>query len=1227
MAFPYIDTPRTEIDGNATYLTNGFRSAGRTHLSALDSVENSFHTPSKDNDVIKGFGDGRRRTSGTSKVGTPRATTAPRSTRSALRHLPTTAPARGEFTPLMKSATKNNFMRNVSTARGTDDPRTPGYMRDNNRGSAHTPGLPNMDMSDIYEEDMTGDDPTPVPQVASSSAQSTPLPGLTGRDSKGILGDGQNMTLKEQERIIDRLDKDNWNLKLKIHYLEEQIEKAGPEFNTLALKENTELKVARLTMQRDISRYKKNLLQAERDLEDYRQQLVEMKERSRRKHTDEEVQREMDAMREEIDSRDNEIRELREELRLSKDEKSQEAEKLRDEVEDLEAIVREKERAIDERDEELEELREKRQDGDAAAELQAELDRAKEQIEELQESLDKAKSDSQEANESARQAIDEKDRAEEDLRELQDEMSNKSVMTKGFSRQLEERAEKLEEEVRQLSKEKQDLVTEVERKSHTVSRLEQRCDEIQQDLKSNAGKLGEDLDATRRERDLAQQEVERLSARLQEAREEVQRRSEEKELLQTRHHALTDESGGLQTELSRAQSRIRELQSAVEEATNRAQDTQNIRWQQKVEVDRLQDEIEALQHEIEDKEGHFALEQDRWESTKRTLQSQKDRAEEQAMGYKRTVERLQQTEHTLSGKEFKLQEAIDSEKQRHTQEEAVLARQVKELDNDLAQKRHIIDEQRSDLLTVREELRISRREEQSLKEKLQALEDEVVVLQSSLADEQEYAKGRLQKGSSDVENQLQKAIADRQTLRDQLANAHVEMHDLRTTVAEIEAERSELQAQLEKAGNPDDTIRFDREKLELRRNSTRLESELKRLRDDKSSLLEAKDTLEKQLGSEIERAAAEEGRLSAEIDRLQDKLLAGSGNRDRELATTKTKVQRLERRIQELETIIENQPPMEHEHSTAHGDLSLLRHSLEEARLREKNILQREADSKASSRALKSRVADLERELHDALMNKFDSNSQQNSPSNKLHDELRSLRKQLSDAHRSLKEIKSKNRDLERAAMREEDQKDLHELLKSSTLEAESLALKVSERDSRLNDLKTQLRRIREERAYCVRKAETVSKDLETLQQRYDEALEKVALGKSTNKTKHEKEIRGLGKEIVWLRARLHREEKFRRDLAWSKGLMELGERVRVACNEADLRMISEMGVQAGDRNPARTPRSKFRSAVSMVVAAVRMQRMGQDWRRTKKIGEGLKRAKSEMLKRREGSHRSLLDQ
>lgn len=71
--------------------------------------------------------------------------------------------------------------------------------------------------------------------------------------------------------------------------------------------------------------------------------------------------------------------------------------------------------------------------------------------------------------------------------------------------------------------------------------------------------------------------------------------------------------------------------------------------------------------------------------------------------------------------------------------------------------------------------------------------------------------------------------------------------------------------------------------------------------------------------------------------------------------------------------------------------------------------------------------------------------------------------------------------------------------------------------------------------------------------------------------------------------------------------------------------MISDMGVQSRDRDPVRTPRRKLRSAISLVVATVRMQKMGQEWSRAKKLGEGLKRAKSEMLKRRESSTKSPL--
>ena len=191
MALPYIDTPRTEIDGNATYLTNGLRSAARHNLSALDSVENSFQTPTKDLDVVQALEKNRQRRD--ASLRTPRVTTgaSARSARTVLndrRTLPNAAPPKGEFTPLMKSATKNNFLRK-STARRTS--------------SMNTPGLPTLDESEMYTDSIrdSDDQATPLPQIASSSPQSTPLPGRNS--AGGIVGDGQAMTLREQENVRD----------------------------------------------------------------------------------------------------------------------------------------------------------------------------------------------------------------------------------------------------------------------------------------------------------------------------------------------------------------------------------------------------------------------------------------------------------------------------------------------------------------------------------------------------------------------------------------------------------------------------------------------------------------------------------------------------------------------------------------------------------------------------------------------------------------------------------------------------------------------------------------------------------------------------------------------------------------------------------------------------------------------------------------------------------------
>ena len=180
----YIETPRTDA-GNATFMTNG-------HNLEDFSVENSFVAPRGNDDLLHQMRKGRGLNLKTPRARNPLAD----------RHNLPNIPRPGEFTPLLKSVTKNNLNRN-NKARGV--PQTPAFLKDGFKGT-DTPGLPGIESSKIYGEE-TGslagndDDGTPVPQVASSSAQSTPV-ALPNRDAGGVLtAEGNAMTLREQENV------------------------------------------------------------------------------------------------------------------------------------------------------------------------------------------------------------------------------------------------------------------------------------------------------------------------------------------------------------------------------------------------------------------------------------------------------------------------------------------------------------------------------------------------------------------------------------------------------------------------------------------------------------------------------------------------------------------------------------------------------------------------------------------------------------------------------------------------------------------------------------------------------------------------------------------------------------------------------------------------------------------------------------------------------------------
>jgi hypothetical protein len=73
-------------------------------------------------------------------------------------------------------------------------------------------------------------------------------------------------------QVIDSTRKENFSLKLKIHFLEERLAQLAPDQVDLALKENIELKVEFQTVRQELKRYKKLLIETEGAVEDLKKE-------------------------------------------------------------------------------------------------------------------------------------------------------------------------------------------------------------------------------------------------------------------------------------------------------------------------------------------------------------------------------------------------------------------------------------------------------------------------------------------------------------------------------------------------------------------------------------------------------------------------------------------------------------------------------------------------------------------------------------------------------------------------------------------------------------------------------------------------------------------------------------------------------------------------------------------------------------------------------------------
>lgn len=1209
-----LDTPRTNV-GDATY------------LQAQDfdiTQEQSFQSPSKDHiNILHQMGGGRNGRAGGISLKTPR-TRMPFGDRTNNRG--------AEFTPLLKSATRNSAMMFGGNGGGKENngmPRTPAFLKPGGLDRVLENDLSPVPSGSLYEEDSNGNsyvDGTPIPRIDSSSIADTPIQPIARRNGgPDVLSDGNQLSLKEQENVIDKIEKENFGLKLKIHFLEEALRKAGPGFSEAALKENTELKVEKVQMQKELHRYRKTASSAEKEIDQYRQQIAHLERQPRGGASDEDLNQLQDALHE----RESELKSLYQKLDEG-DAQLEQGNKLRDAVTDLEHDLREKDRQVDEREDQIEKLRrdinerddevveleEQLKDAKKRAEelnpqqWEDEIDSARETISDLQADIKKLKHELEEAKEDQQQAEREKDQAVYDLQELQDELANKSISTKGLNRQLEDKMTRLEEELEDLQQNHEDLqqnheVLQQDRqeKIQAIERLQQRITELDQSagtreksmrselesairerddaekqlqsataangnaaqmvakLQSEVNRLQTSLQAAEQERDMARQqaqsagnasklipqlqgEVNRLQVELDHAIKDrdtaenhnqaigqqldefelsLRNKSDEKELLQIRHDALTSESSSLQKELSRAKESLEDLRHQLDhEKTQSLAAEREVREQYKGEIDRLHDELEDLRAEAREKERAYDDDCQRWEKEARGLEGQRAAAEEQLESLKRTVEKLQAVEGSLSGKETRLQQALELEKQRHAQAETSLSSQISQLNADLQDRQRTLDEVKDELVKLREELRLSQREERSLIEKIEGLEDELDVLQAEASDDRlasesnirtleaqadqlgrqiDGYKHELESASSRptqsfvghkdtqlkrVEADLERVTRSETRLKEQLLRLESDITALRERAGNAEMERDSIKStlsalQASTAANGSSS-RFaashsDEEKIELRTQKMRLDLEVRKLQDNLSSLQDQKSTLEAEL--RVTREAMEDERLTykeKDLEYLKKDVAHRETVRD-----LKRQLDELERQAHNLEiSLLQTSSP--HSSTSSSGrknEVAEVRAQLAASHATIKDLRTQIKDvEKSSASKLKSLTSEIETKEEEWEADRFSLERSVQS----LAQSKSELESKAATAESSISRLKSKILRLEDELKQERESRgedrtlalerhDLHEMLRDTQIELEQLQISSKSLVSQIEnlreeekELKAQLKRIREER-------------------------------------------------------------------------------------------------------------------------------------------------------------------
>ncbi|EMD34205.1 hypothetical protein CERSUDRAFT_55205 [Gelatoporia subvermispora B] len=631
-----------------------------------------------------------------------------------------------------------------------------------------TPAVKRFGLSGHDEEDEEGGDvlDTPGAEKRWGEAHETPAPGRVARTrSTGYKG-SVNLTLRDQEKHIDNLKKENFNIKLKVHFLEERLAQLAPDQIDAALKQNINLKIELQQHRMDNKKLRKRMKELEEDIAQLQRGSGGARDRAReleellqeREHEIRELRRRRadgadDAVVQELEARNAELESQLENLRGMFEETTEEMEHLRELAERAEAghgtgadTSRRWRHQAEEAAAENEELRLKI---DELAELRSQ---SRAQVLEEREEREAVEDD-------LNAARDKLAASQIELQQKEDEIDMKSREIEDLVAEHDRIVDEVEEQWREEVKEARAQIEELRDVLALPQILEQR--EIEsKELRMHIAELEANTDELHDKYETAFANLERESAEkdieIEATNRELQEYSQHIYQLEQDIDHLKEEGARQQEENAVDKERLEALCAALKEQEELAQHIENL-------VQELQREREEREHLAED----F------------------DKAEQEHESALRAERR------TVEAKESALQSAL----------------------NDLARTQSLLSQRESDLATVQETLQGLETESKKLgeshttarfslqlevdrlKRDIDRLEDELRRARREL-DERE-AKTRERDGAVD------KLYAENRDLAAQLAtqtqaklNATEKLDALQSSLRTAEAEASNLRAKV-----------------------------------------------------------------------------------------------------------------------------------------------------------------------------------------------------------------------------------------------------------------------------------------------------------------------------------------------------------------------------------------------------------------------------------------------